>query len=641
MQAGEVLLQRNKSSFLSYFEEAILLDDKNPDLFLKQAQSLIFSGKKHQSKKLLVLASKRCKQANFLQPSLEGYLLWAESLFEIGNIEDQSCYFTQSKEKIMQAFILVDERSNIEKFEIHWLLGRIYLALSHYSEEAIDIKNALDQFRCALLYHKSSDPYFWHDFGKAYLEMGLLTNDNELYLRGIHHFSKALSFRENHVFSLASTAYAYSQLYINTLDQNYLSQADLYYSKIKNPTSEHLLEWSSLLCEAGKNENSLKKLQKALQICQKAKKADPVNPSILALWVEIQSYIGLFLEDFSLLEQAELEIIDWTEEISNNTDLWYAYGTCLLCFAQYFDDLHFHDLAMEKVQNGLDIDSSNAELWHLAGKIQQQIGLFTEDVRTLALSSQFLAKAMTLKPKYPVLYYDCSITLAKLAELTSDDALYEKSIFYFEQIFHAQKNILLSNPEWVFSYATILDAYGNQKEEEKYIIRAVEIFWQLLLLDTSFPRIYFQLGIAFSHLAEMTSEQAYFEKAFSYYLLASQKDPENDAIWLEWGLALTSYANQISDFLEEEKLQYYREAERKLLHAGSLGSSHSYYHLSCLYSLKGELENSFIFLRKAQKMDVLPPVQELMEDEWLEALRDTDTFSSFVQSLTSQDSTKS
>ena len=39
------------------------------------------------------------------------------------------------------------------------------------------------------------------------------------------------------------------------------------------------------------------------------------------------------------------------------------------------------------------------------------------------------------------------------------------------------------------------------------------------------------------------------------------------------------------------------------------------------------------FLKKAEKLDVLPPIEEVFEDEWLENLRSTSLFSHFVSYL--------
>jgi tetratricopeptide (TPR) repeat protein len=635
---GELLLQKKKSSFLTYFEKALSLDPNNFSTWFKQGKSLLHSGKLFENKKFIILASRRFKEANKIKNSFICYYYWAACLYELGNLEQESCFFIQAKEKLELASDYLDEASREEKHAFYWTYGKVWLGISQFSEEAIDIKKGLDKFRRSLFYQETNSASFWYDFGKAHVELALLTNENALYLRAIQHFSKSLSQEPNHQDTLAAAADAFTQLYVNTLDEYYFSQADLYFSKIEDPEAEYLIDWAALLTESGKQNKDKHKLTLALNYCIKAAKIDKNHPMLIAQWVETQSYLGLWSNNFPLIEQAELKILDWVEREPYDPDLWYAYGSCLYCLGLYFEDEHFLDIAMEKTQEGLNLNSSCSELWHLAGKIQLDIHCLCDDIRALELANRFLQKAAQLKPKCPAIYFDLAKALTKMGEFTSDSTYFEKSLFYYEQMFSMQKNILLSQPEWLFSYAHTLDLTGNLKEDEKYIIRAVEIYWQLLLLDASYPKIYFRLGSAFVHLGELTSEQAYFEKAFSYFLLATLKDPEHDALWLEWGLAITSFANQISDFKESERMHYYQEAEKKLLQAGRLGSLQSYYHISCLYSLMGKLDLSLSFLQKAKKMDVLPSIQEMLEDEWLYALRETDLFSEFMQNISSKDS---
>jgi hypothetical protein len=75
------------------------------------------------------------------------------------------------------------------------------------------------------------------------------------------------------------------------------------------------------------------------------------------------------------------------------------------------------------------------------------------------------------------------------------------------------------------------------------------------------------------------------------------------------------------------------EAEKKLLQSGQLGNQQTYYHLACLHSLLQRMEESLRFLKQAHIADILPPIEDLLQDEWLENLRSTEAFSLFIAQL--------
>ena len=70
--------------------------------------------------------------------------------------------------------------------------------------------------------------------------------------------------------------------------------------------------------------------------------------------------------------------------------------------------------------------------------------------------------------------------------------------------------------------------------------------------------------------------------------------------------------------------------------AAKLGNIHAHYHLACLYSLLNEQDKAFYFIKKADDFDALPPIQDLLEDDWLENLRKTPNFQNFMTYLESK-----
>jgi len=111
--------------------------------------------------------------------------------------------------------------------------------------------------------------------------------------------------------------------------------------------------------------------------------------------------------------------------------------------------------------------------------------------------------------------------------------------------------------------------------------------------------------------------------------MALKQDPEDENSYLEWGLTLISMSQQYSTGTDS----LYAEAEQKIYRSCQLGNQQAFYHLSCIYALRGLTEKAMYFLEKAADCDILPPIEEMQEDLWLENLQITDEYNSFIKKL--------
>jgi hypothetical protein len=78
--------------------------------------------------------------------------------------------------------------------------------------------------------------------------------------------------------------------------------------------------------------------------------------------------------------------------------------------------------------------------------------------------------------------------------------------------------------------------------------------------------------------------------------------------------------------------QLYMDAEVKITEAGKLGNNGAYYALACLYSILGRLQESMELIYKALLARSLP-LDDLLNDEWLDNLRATPAFTQFLSAL--------
>jgi tetratricopeptide (TPR) repeat protein len=133
-------------------------------------------------------------------------------------------------------------------------------------------------------------------------------------------------------------------------------------------------------------------------------------------------------------------------------------------------------------------------------------------------------------------------------------------------------------------------------------------------------------------------ERSYFEKALTFFQLASKQDEEDEKVYLDWGLTHIFLGCQTEN--QDFSKIHYLEAEKKILKAGQLGHPHAYYHLACLYSLNYRIAEALSLLQKGYELDVLPKVDEIVQDEWLENVRESELFSDFLAALESKQKLK-
>lgn len=635
LKKGEEILSKEDLSAIKLFNEAAQLDPSNPLIWYRQGLAFFEFGCQTNKEKSLLMASKNFKIAVSLDSEIfDFWWAWGNVLFVLGTQKDEYHYFLEAKKKYKHAIALSQNQSDDILSEVHWDNGLIHSHIADHSGEAIDLKKAIDEFHKSLSYQTDAPAAFWNDLGNAYLKMGYLINENNIYIQAIEYFKTATQKSKKLTDAWSSIAEAYSELYINTLDENYFNLANQHYeiSLEQNPLNGDLwLEWARLLGESGKLNKDTKKLRASIEKCIRANRRNKNTNQITGQWVESLSFLGAYTNRLDLIVEAENRIMKETDLYSEESDLWYSYGICMKAFAIYYDDTDYDQFAIEKFQIGLSLDRSNPELWYELATCHSKVGKNLEDIEMLERAIKFFVKAIDLKPACPNIIFDYAKALTFLAEQTLNQKTLEEAVKQFEIALNLQKNAILAHPDWIFYYGSALDLLGDLFENESYYLKAIEIFNNVLLVDPDFPKIHFKLALCFSHILEVNSKTEYFEKAINCFKLASKQDPEDDNVWLEWGLTLTSFA--YDNFSDEIKKQYYLEAEQKIIKAGQLGNQHAHYHLACLYSLTNRFEEAILFLEKAKSSDMLPPIEEMLDDEWLDNLRTTEIFSNFLHQI--------
>ena len=635
LSRGELILLQGNLNALSLFEAASQLDAENPQIWYRQGLSFFEYGSEDGNEKSLLLASKHFKYATQIDPTFfEAWVAWGNTLLQLGRFHAEHHFHLEAQEKYQRALELSSGQSGEILAEVYWDNGIAWSEIAQQSGEALDVRRAIDSLQTSLKLQAKPSPEFYNDFGKAYLEMGLLVNDTRNFFQAIHHLLSSVEISPGYFDGWVSLAECYSQLYVNTMDERMIGKASHAFQtavKISPNEAEVWLSWSQILAESGKLNGDVKLLRQSIEKAARAATLDPKEPLITAQWVESLSMLGAATGRLDLLIEAEQKIIKATEAYPDDPDLWHAYGICLIAFGRYYEDPDYYEMAIDKLQYGLSIDRTTAEHWHTLGLVHKIYADVIHCEELLERANRFFSRAMDLKPSCPSILFDSACALLHFSEAVDDLPSLQKAIAYFETILQNHKAVALHHPEWLFEYASALEWLSEFSAEETHLNRAVEIFSHVLLIDPDYPRIHHRIARCYMEIGHHTAEADFYKRAISFYRLALRQDEESDQVWLDWGICLIHLAEQTLDV--DFMNQLYWDAEQKISRAGQLGNPCAYYNLACLYSILERTDEAMELIRKSLAARALPPIEEILEDEWLDNLRDTPSFAQFLNAL--------
>lgn len=635
LMRGELaLLQGDFPKGIHFFELATKCDPHNASSYFRQGISLFDFGSEEGRDKALFIARKKFEAAAACDPSLfENWQAWGNLLFILGSRASESRYFYQAEEKYKRALGVAEGQTTETLVELYWDHGAVWMQIAESSGEALDAQQAIDAFHRASSLQERLPALFWNDFGKAAFLLAEKITDLRLYVKAINCFKHAVSIDGNFYEGWVSLATALEALYDTTHDEDHFSQASECYataSQLQPNYASLWVDWAQMLASSGRRVSDSRRLRSAIEKCHRAHTCEPSNPLPLAIWAESLALLGELSDRLDLIYDAQSKIAEAEELSADDPEVCYSHALCLTSFGRYFQDLDYYYQAIEQLQQGLSTDRTRHHCWHAMAGLYATVGQIEEGLEGLERACRFYQKAIDLNP---CSYYivDQAIALSKLGELSGDQETLENALAQFERALQMQKNAIYLHPDWLFHYAVTLDMLGDFYEDESYYGKALEILSHVLMVDPDFPSIHHRLALVYAHKADLMGDTDTFHRALHHFRFASKREEENDQVILDWGVTLTNLSQQTRESAEAE--QSLREAEGKLTLAAKLGHPTAYYQLSALYALSEEIEKSMSFLYKARQFGALPSIDDLLEDDWFENVRETAEFRAFIADL--------
>lgn len=623
-----------EKKFHRIFRLSESLIPKDNAILLQEAALYYKLARSTQKPRFLLLARKKLEEVvgEELNPAflhLSGNILVGLSRFsEEETLLEKGIDQLQAAEKLLRG----DEVE--KKGEILWDLARAWIRLGEKSQEVADFSQAFDKYSEATKFN-THPPTFWIDYAEGLYQMGLLTRKTLYFQSSIEYLKKAIAdlYTQENSKAEADLVKAW-KVYLQVmkkkleLEEITCDEIDpLFFEAIcAIPKEADLwMQWGALYLNEGWLKKELSLIEKGLEKITSSKIAlfDPLRFS--ALFGQGLITMGLFLEDFRLINEGEKRVLQTLQVQPTHPQLLYSAGLGALAKGLYFSETTFFYDALLHFKKGLASESGNLNLLHGVFEAYLGLGVMEKEVKILKKALKAIHQLCELSPTTSLYYYEEGITLASLADIEESETLLEKAIEQFRlanSLQEEQKRGIY--PKYLFQLACALDDLGEMTGEPSHHEEAIAIFSELKEKSKNSTTITFRLALALSHLGETEGDSECLLRASEIFEKMAVKVEENDTFYCAWGYTLLNLAELVYDTLLPEKAAQLRAAaEEKLILALKLGSVEANYHLACLYSLSGYYDSSLTYLQRAEETDSLPDLENLEQDEWLEGVRQT------------------
>lgn len=621
--------------------ELMSLNDKSKlaDLFYQKGKHLSLDQK---NESVLKEALRSFETALMIDPAIgQAWLEKAEVLMSLATLLEDPTFFNDAFEMFLNAEKVFASQGKLMPVEYLYRWGTCSYQLGKYSEEPLDFKIAVEKFREA--FERGSDsPEFFFDYATALAELGGAIGRVEFILESLDYFQRSLKVESDNPKIWLKFACVSKLLYLITQEPEYYTLADQsFFEAARNSYSNFVLwlNWGQLLAYEGKITRDLELLNASLEKFEKADALNANDPIILSSWADALMHAGALEERLDFLREAQEKIETCLVLCPNDVDLICLHGHCLIHLGRYFADERFLNEATQKFHEGLALDKKISILWHGLATAHYLLGEICQDRVHFERASKCCSEAIELGEEENAQYWnDWGVALMKLAEMGHNLRLMLEASEKFEKAIalYNKKKPSLPEPEWFYNYACTLDYLGDFYGNPNYYEKAINIFIKILDQYPHLNHVRYSLALSLYHLGDATCDVEYLENAIEHFEILLMHDQEDEILCNDFGVTYLTLADLLVDtILPNRSEEPFEKAEQLFVQAIAGGSLIAYYHLACLHSLKGNYPEAMFFIEKAKLVKVLPAIDDLLQDEWLEGLRQTSSFHSFLNTLSS------
>lgn len=638
----KTLLEPSEREIEHMIREHLGPDDKETKdvrLLYESATILYQFGLRVQDERFFLVALNKMLLAyegdrDFFEQAPEKYGLWGNILLNIGKLIIDHTFVERSLDFYTKA-----SQASIREASLFWHWGEAWFLIGLHSGEISDLQCALNKFKEAEALGCSS-PHFQVDYATCLKFLGMQLGDPAYLEEGLKRLRKIISnsvlcSQEEKLTARAWTTYAFicQKRFSLTHLQSHFEEADAAFRDaiLSLPKiSELWLEWGELYLYAGWMKRDIKAIETGIDklTSSKIKECDPLLAS--ALLGKGIFLLGLHLDDLKLMHEGRERIFQAFAESPGQPEVLFAAALCECGYGVYFSDVKAFERAANYFEKGIELDTSNAMNWYGMFLTHLSWGILQDDIEIAQKGVGAIARFCSLRPYSFFHLNEWGVSLLQLSQLEKEaatcQAKIEEGILKFQHAYSC-----CEDPEILYNWGCALDQLGDLTGDEEDYEKAIDLLSRAYERTSGEPHVRYHLGLSLSHLGELIDNPDSLFQAIELLEPLADENPDDHILWCDLGYTLLNLSELVYDVsvpAKGEELR--RSAERRLLQAVKEGNSSANYHLACLYSIVGLFDSSIHYLKRAEKMDALPPPEDLESDEWLSNVRATDLYKEFM-----------
>lgn len=563
------------------------------------------------------------------------YLEDAENPAELSNF--QSAY-----DHFRKADLILKNQGEALPLEAYWKWGVCDYYFARQSEEPLDYNYAVDKMKKAYE-GQLRNPGFLIDYGASLGELGLLTGRSELMLEAVSVIKESLEIQGDQPTGWLRLALLYQTLYSWTKDYAYFEKADHSFVAAARSLDESpilWINWGDLLVKEGVMLRDSELVATGMYKLETALTLDPDSMILKARLADACMSLGVLEDDYELLREAKSFLDDIEKDAYDQQEYH-----CLVCnnylhMGRYFSDASYYQTAIQKAEKALELHKNYAPLWHALAMAYYALGEMTRERKSLDQAIKFFGQALrTSRNPMPNWINDLGVAEMRLGETFQEPKFIERAIQSFHKAIneHLNKSNDAPDPEWVYNLGVAYDFLAEFTGEPKYYERAIGILSKVLDQFPEYQSARYNLATALYHLGDAVGDIEPLEKAEELFekLMEDEDQPEREYIMDDYGICLITMADLYEEsghgFLRAKSC--FERAESILLESVRMGSQIANYYLAFLFSLTERWDEAVHFLERCKGLNILPPVDVLLQEEWFEELKEFPSFKVFIATL--------
>ncbi len=502
-----------------------------------------------------------------------------------------------------------------------WKIGAAYMALYLISGEVKELDQA---WKCLEQTAAEGEtlPRFWYHYGVCAFHYGKVHQNHTLIRRSIMYMERgAGDWRKERVWSeLLENVSAWVQMTFRIED---VERANQWFEEgvIACPRHTNLwLIWGTMLFRCGWVLQSIKLLEAAFDKVSALALKKEASSSKQILLSEILGAIALLTDHGPCLYLAERQI---KKENKNQEETKEAQAFLSFIRASYFNDSKSYSEVSDIYQK---LDSKNLFARHVYAILYWEWGKSMEQPRLLQKSRQLLQALRREAPIASIYHFQYAWLLYDLYLMNryQDHAIciLEESLWILKN-----KDELWANSMHLWIRAQVQGEYGFRQKNLDLVQDAIKITTQLFREHGLEVRVVIHHAVLLKYQGMLQKDRSSIEEALSVLLSLQKKEAEQGNVWLAIGDLYTEL------FVLHSSPIDWAAAKNAFLRAAQLACKQADYKLACLYALNEELDSVYLHLKRAQKRNELPMIEQMQYDPNLENARAMPWFIEFLGGL--------